>query len=305
MARCRVITLLALLLGILTASSGSAETCAGLVQQEHRIGNFHFQTNALVRPHPHQSSIMQQITCVSNLSKSDLWIDWFIPGPKSWILPARSVSSHRVSLSQKWKPLNGCIEYGNVGQTTQAQFMGTAEDETLAEKERQSGCKSRISASVPAEKVSLGAFDKLFMPVELFFPSDLAKSFDTMLQLTGAVGTLLTSNQSIEYYFEYRLNQVEGRPAGNPQDVKVRFRPPRHAEALEKFFLITSQPKPSARDASKYVIEASVPAPIGASPAASSTNFEVTLGAYEFFERNGKLVATAEFPIILLPDTKR
>jgi hypothetical protein len=198
--------------------ANAADCPNGDTRQVHNVGNFHFVTNSWVE---HQGNLRRYVSCVGNLDQNtDLLVTWFVAGPSGTYVPSDQVSmTPRMSNDLDPRPVNGCIKYGNLGDRTPAQFMGSKADEDANTKGNycQTGSEdakqSVAENGIPAD----GWRDQ----VRVFFPSNPENPHDTMLEVTGVIG-IEPKGDSFESFFSYQANQYKGRTEGNPEGISVR-----------------------------------------------------------------------------------
>ena len=188
------------------------------------MGSYSFETNHSYTP---GQPLNIYRTCIRNLSKDgDLFINWYIPGPrKVYVLPGELQVFPRRSLDPDARPLNGCLEYGNSGDLTVAEFLGDKDDEARSNSEKESKCKEYVGLDirkvdlkieVPVESSTLQWSDK----VGINIPSDPLEPRDSMLRLEAEYGVSYNTEKSAhEAYFYYSANRIEGREKGDPNAV--------------------------------------------------------------------------------------
>lgn len=97
--------------------------CKGDTRQEHHVGNFDFVTSSWTESVQGRT---RYVSCVANLDPgSDLLVNWFIPGPYKHYVPAsRPQKTPRLKDDGNARPIAGCLQYGGLGGTTTADFLG-------------------------------------------------------------------------------------------------------------------------------------------------------------------------------------
>jgi len=194
--------------------------CSGDIAQEHHPGNFNFLTNSWMEP---SGNFYRYVGCVKNLDAvNDLKVDWYIPGPnRSWIPPDEALPNPRLSADGQARPIDGCIEYGNLTDTTVAQFLGDALDEEYSHSARETECKGPVKASNFERPEIQFPSEGWQQEIHTFFPSDLEKEHDTLLELWGKLNIKLIDSEYV-IDFSYEAAPYKGRLDGNPNDVLFR-----------------------------------------------------------------------------------
>ena len=168
----------AALVGI--AHPSSAEQCQGTVQNQATPPGYSFVTTSRVYQDGYGFAVYE--TCVANTGNRDLWIDWYIPGPTSYILPGKALPSARLFPSpDKPTPFAGCFEYGNLSNTRLEHFVGDLSDAENVTQEEAIGCAEAARdrpSSLGKGKQYTTVSGQEIRPVQIsvvaFFPSDLA-----------------------------------------------------------------------------------------------------------------------------------
>ena len=106
-------------------SASQAADCKGDTRQEHHVGNFNFVTSSWVED---VGTMRRYVSCVGNLdANSDLLVTWYIAGPfKSYVPSEESAETPRMRADTNTRPVAGCIQYGNAGERTPAEFLGSS-----------------------------------------------------------------------------------------------------------------------------------------------------------------------------------
>jgi hypothetical protein len=145
----RTFTLLAFVTtGIASFSvSALADKCEWNNRRVERPDVYEFATSSWVRA---EHNGHRYYTCVENLQDRALWINWFIPGPKSYI-PARTVlSSPRWFSTRATHDIDGCLQYGNHREPMKELFIGHAKD--VPRENLQGNCEGELASDQPAGK---------------------------------------------------------------------------------------------------------------------------------------------------------
>ena len=65
---------------------------------------------------------------VRNESNGDIEIRWLVPGPWGWIPEGEYLPRTRPVGNPAPRPLIGCLQYGNLGETTVGNFYGDVDE---------------------------------------------------------------------------------------------------------------------------------------------------------------------------------
>lgn len=263
----------------------AAADCQGDTRQEHHIGNFDFVTSSWVEP---AGERMRYVSCVANLDEgSDLLVHWFIPGPyRSYVPSSRAVPTPRLRDDVNPRPVTGCLQFGQLGEMTKAEFLGTGEDE---EENGDGDCKRQAAENWILNAAALP--DKGYADdIVVYFPSDSKDPRNTMLELRGKIG-IMPKGSTYQSFFHYQVNRLAGREKGNISDVRVEPFFPGKAEFAYSFY------KESIGDFSKLL-----------KPADNITfnvigefsdQWRVVEAYYKFIDRNNEVVAFVSLPLLL------
>ncbi|MER9574917.1 hypothetical protein NKI78_04590 [Mesorhizobium sp. M0400] len=223
---------LPLLVGSLIAfasPSNAADCPTGDTRHEHHVGNFNFVTNSWVEE---VGKLRRYVSCVGNFDRdTDLLVTWHVAGPKGTYVPSDDVATEpRMSNDLNPRVVNGCIKYGNLGDYTDAQFMGSTADE--AENAQDNPCaEANIFGGHELAKPGIPE-DGYSDQVRVFFPSNPDKPRETMLEINGMIG-IAAKDGAFESYFTYSAHKYKDRPDGDPDNIRVR---PRFVTAPESYY---------------------------------------------------------------------
>lgn len=196
----------------------SADECPSKIVKPHQLNGIAFETSSRVY---RDANVEVYESCVKNNGDKDLWIDWKIPGPKSYVLPGEAVPSSRTFVNRQTIDAHSCLEYGPLSEMLVDPYLGHATDSTQMQKQDSDGCRP-VATSVGdriLEKIP-DYIDTLF---KLFAPSDREKSHDTMLKIEGKTSTHLDGEGNYRQNIAYRFSRIEGRDEGNPLDMTIRL----------------------------------------------------------------------------------
>jgi hypothetical protein len=202
-----------------SATLAGADECKGLTPQVHNVRNFNFQTNSWVEEVENRR---RYVSCVANLDiNSDLPVDRKIPGPyRGWVPSTKVVTSARLRDDTNARPIDGCLEYGFKHDATSAEFLGTADDET-ANKGNKEQCGETVTETGPS-KIQSNSLPKNGWKDEIrvFFPTDVNKPRDTMIEVTGEIG-IYNNSDGYQSFFDYTAKRLDDRPDGDVDSVIV------------------------------------------------------------------------------------
>jgi hypothetical protein len=212
------IYLAALVFNFVPVYASAQEECEGDAPKEHQIGRYHFQSTSRVF---RQSNTHFYVTCVANKGEGDLWIDWFVPGPQTYVPSGIAQDSPRPFTTRDTKSYNGCLEYGSHADTITEQFLGHASDQPAIDEEKKLSCDhwARQANLKPEEDAK---FEELSYPIRVFFPSDKTSVNDSMLVMQGEVSLYLIGDNRFVSQLEFGVSQFEERDTGSAEEVSVR-----------------------------------------------------------------------------------
>ncbi|WP_296746978.1 hypothetical protein [Mesorhizobium sp.] len=279
------ILVLVLATGVFAGQATLAKDCKdGDAPQPHHVGNFNFLTSSWVET---VDNMRRYVSCVSNLDpNSDLMVTWYIAGPFHSYVPAtEEAKTPRMSDDVNPRPIDGCIEYGQSGERTPAQFMGTARDEERNDKDDfcKQGGMAKQASSGDGQLPAKGWADE----VRLFFPSDPDNPHDTMLEVVGKIGISTEGASQFKTFFSYSAKQYKGRPKGNIDDVKVVPRFPDQEEFFASAFYAAN--KDSVPLSADGAVDWTVRGNFG--------RWEPVPAYYEFRDRKGRLLSAIPMPL--------
>lgn len=210
--------LVALLFSLVPFHTFAQEECVGDAPKDHQIGRYHFQSTSRVF---RQSNTHFYVTCIANKGEGDLWIDWFVPGPQTYVPSGIAQESPRPFTTRDTKSFNGCLEYGSHADTITEQFLGHASDQSAIEEEKQLSCDhwARQANLEPKEDPE---FEELSFPIRVFLPSDKESAKDSMLVMQGQVSLYFKGDNRFVSELEFGVSQFEGRDTGSADEVSLR-----------------------------------------------------------------------------------
>ena len=272
---------IALILIIFTAGEPPfAEECGGRNHRKHDRGAYKFITSSWVRvgDNGHYYS-----TCVENLSDRDLWFDWFVPGPTTYVPPGKLVTSPRYFQDRQSLDLLGCLQYGNHREPMQEYFIGHENDREQIEHEKEKGCNvSRhdfYGAITPAKA------PKITYSANIYIPSDSKDLKRTLMGIDLSVGLEKFGENAMKTTVMYNITGVYKNFSGDPKQIKVKT----NSSILRETFLKAGF-KGAIVPLTGYKGELSFDIPLP--PKYSYSN-----ARYGFFDKNNILVGAIFVPI--------
>ena len=218
-----------------------ADECQGMTPHVHNVKNFNFQTNSWVETVENRR---RYVSCVANLDpNSDLVVDWKIPGPYQGYVPSTNVVTvARLRDDTNDRPIDGCLEYGYHHDLTTAEFLGTADDEMVNKSDKNECAQQNATGKGPA-KIEANPLPKKGWKdkIHVFFPTDVKKPRDTMIEVNGEIG-IASKEDGYLSYFDYTAKRLDGRPDGDVNSVLMssvfpdqdKYFSPRFVEGTKK-----------------------------------------------------------------------
>jgi hypothetical protein len=208
-------SIIALIFGSAVVANG--EPCGGKNHREHDPGPYKFETSSWVRAGDNGH---YYYTCVKNIGKDrDLWFDWFIPGPTTYVPPGESVTSTRYFINRRSNNFNGCIQYGNHRKPLKEYFIGHEKDREAVEKENSTGCDvSRHQYGMAAESTKI---INITFQTALFVASNASNVKGTLMRLGLTVSLKQISNDKAQINLLYSVQPVYQKFVGDP--TRLRF----------------------------------------------------------------------------------
>ena len=127
------------------------------------------------------------VTCISNLSTEPISAHWFIPTASGWVPPNEVFPKERYLKAQGESRIRGCLEYGNLGETVEADFVGDQQELEASFEERQIGCKNARNKYHSVAFTSEGKIHPIKINLRYFFPYEVNRASETMVKLEGTV----------------------------------------------------------------------------------------------------------------------
>ncbi len=289
---------------VVPEQASRAQQCEGPTFQYHGTKPLPFDTNSHLE-YGNSSSA----GCISKSSKSqrsDLWrvdrcvynpddkvdfhFSWFVPDWESYVPPhcaleyPHFLDAENPKVKPKVDLITSCIEYGNAGQVTTAQYLGDEHEKDAAAKEDESKCRSP-SAPTSSSDPDLRTID---FDIELFFPSDSSKAEETMLAMEGHYTLVTKGDEAYFSQFSYKLVPAREKSKGDPEAITMKTQLSGKAEPLSKFR--TTQ---NIADGVRLTSGGEVPL-LGVPGKAP---WQLVQGTLDFLDGFGKRVARAQIPL--------
>lgn len=285
------IYLTALLLNFIPIQAFAQEECKGDALKEHQIGRYHFQSTSRVF---RQSNTHFYVTCIANKGEGDLWIDWFVPGPQTYVPSGIAQESPRPFTTRETKTFNGCLEYGSHADTITEQFLGHASDQSSIDEEKQLSCDHWArQANLKPEGDS--KFEELSYPIRVFFPSDKTSVEDSMLVLQGQVSLYFTGDNRFVSQLAFGVSQFEGRDAGSADEVSMRPVDGGPAGDLLRSAFATAHKSQLLDDDQSILVGSENKIQISST---YQDDWVLTTSRYGFYDKNNEFVGAVFVPVI-------
>jgi hypothetical protein len=274
------------------SAQGQKISCPANLKKTHQQMPFDFDTSTWVVPAalyvaansgPYQIVVF---TCVGNNdSKGILQFDWLVPRHQGWLEPGKISASPRLVRGTSPTPYDGCLRYGNKGDSIPAQFLGGDDDKTSIDSENKVGCRTAIARGTLG--TGGGIFDFL-LPFRNFFPSDSTKPKETMLQISGQIGVQKLGGDRYSSLLQYAINpssESEGKASN------ATLRPAflgAGGEALLRAFREKNPERLSLAENGTVRFEVS-----------NVRNAALIYESYEILDVDGKVVASIAVPLFV------
>ncbi len=260
--------------------------CPGPLKDPHPMGAFNFETNSRLDPTTLDGYKSGIVSCVSNLdAKFPLYVHWLIPGPHGWAPAGQKLESvARLIKDDQVAPMKGCLQYGNQGDAVYGQFLGIETDKTRVIDEGKRGCRA-AAAHPPAPTESV--LGNLLLRFKNFFPSDVTRPQETMLQMEGTVGIEVRGADSYQSIVRYTMTRYPGSE-GNVSE--IAFRPSFQGPAEVLIAAFNRRNDGAVRGVGDGQIAFDV---------SDIRNPQLVYASYNVLDRSGRLVASIDFPVFV------
>lgn len=290
----------------LACSPSYAQNCDGPTFQHHSTTPQQFDTNSHVEQGNYEYTtcikpgLQKRIgqywridRCVHNPDPQyPFHFSWFVPEWEAWVPPncvleyPHYLSSAPTAQTQP-KLITSCIEYGNAGRMTTAQYLGDDVEEQAAANEDKSQCKPAGPGLLKAPSAQ-APLRPLAFDTDLFFPSDVKYPEKTMLALAASYSVAVDGN-SYASTFDYRLTPAPNSSEAVPKLVRMRIVLRGEAERLTQF--LSPQAKEPVRmqeEGSVHLLQVHGDGP-----------WRLVQAVLQFFDQNDKPVAKAQVPVFV------
>jgi hypothetical protein len=275
--------------------SAQADGCLGPLTQPHPhpFGSINFATNSLHEDVTRLPNVTAAggfkfgiVSCVNNPDPSyPLRVDWLIPGPDGWVQPKDILNSvPRLTNEEAPLPLDGCLQYGNRGDTTLGKFFGVLDDQSKVDREQQRGCRKIVSDS---NSSTTGTIQRIILKIKNFFPSDVNNPSKTMLKLEGIVGVDSKGPEQYISFFTYEIVK-SGNSDGSVEKVSMRPVFIGETEALLTAFEKKNDPQIKVTSSGVVVFEV-----VGVK------NPKLEYASYQIIDQNKQVVGSISFPVFV------
>ncbi|WP_422403754.1 hypothetical protein [Pseudomonas sp. GZD-209] len=196
--------------------------CSGEMAQPHKVGNFDFETNSRLEEHASVSQYKFAIvSCVGNHDQVyPVRVNWPVAHITSWVPAGKKVESAPIlQVSNDARQLEGCLEYGNRGDTTHAFSFGDGFSKSIVESEGEQGCRAAIATHSAPSK---GVMEKFRFRIQIFFPSDVKSPGATLIQLDGEVGIDADKENHYRSVFNYEVRPYKDSKPGTLESISIR-----------------------------------------------------------------------------------
>lgn len=231
------------------------------------------------------------MSCVANLDAgTDLFVNWFVPGPFKQYVPADEATvTPRLRDDLNARVIESCIEYGNLGEITKADFIGTTDDQHNNGNIPKCGQTYSETTRIEPVKKSLPA-NGWFDEIRIFFPSDLSNPHDTMLEVSGKIGLKVNGNgDGYTSFFDYEAKQYKDRPKGEIDQVSIQPFFPLRGEVFSAAFLSSNKEQATSLSKSGQItfnVEGS-----------TNQKWRVVDALYEFRDKQDRVLAAIPIPL--------
>ena len=231
------------------------------------------------------------VSCVQNddPDNNPLYVHWLIPGPDGWAPKGFHLESGtRFRSDGQVQQLNGCLQYGNRGDMTQALFLSVDGDQTKIDDEAARGCRS-AAASVGEAKT--GTISRIVTFIRNFFPSDSKNAAKTMLWFEGTIGVEPTGPDAYRSFVQYAIGRFQDSD-GSIEGISIEpeFRGP--VEALLRDF------RSDNHESTSLMLEPKGKGTISFQ-VKGIKNPSLSYGTYAIRDRTGQRVGSIDFPLFV------
>jgi hypothetical protein len=273
--------------------------CDGPLRQPHPnpYGPFNFETNSL---HDLASNILPRnsgrsnfeygiVSCVTNPDPDPngrLKVHWLIPQVYGWVFNGHVLSVSRLTNDSSPSPQDGCLEYGNRGDSYFARFYATKDDLQNVQDEQKRGCRTVI-ANPRTQRSIIKKIEDFFMHFINYAPSDGKDPQHTMFKIEGVIGITGGKENSYTSFMEYSVTRVDS--GGSIADLTLHPQFRGDAEVLLPTFqkqMGTGSLKVESKGKVSFRVE-------------DIKNPKLTYASYAIHDRNNTAVAALSVPVFV------
>ena len=215
-ARTVVPCALMLLTNMEAMAAPKAEMCPpGMKMNPHTVDGLNFATTSWVRQ---EKNAHIYRTCVENrASKGEAWIDWRIPGPRTYIAPQDSAVSERPFWD--WKPANlaTCLFYGAYRKPMKELYLAHEDDRPRADAE---GDCSKVPTAPTMVALKSSEFFSGELEGRAAIPSDIEQVERTLIRFVYKVALRETSS-GYNIAFTYQAGGVSPEFNGDVRQISI------------------------------------------------------------------------------------
>jgi hypothetical protein len=284
-----------------------AQNCEGPTFQHHSTAPQEFDTNSHLEQGDYEYTTC--ITARSQKRKGEYWridrcvhnpdpkfplhFSWFVPEWEAWVPPncvleyPHYLQSAPTAQSTP-KLITSCIEYGNAGRMTTAQYLGDDAEQQAAANEDKSQCQPAGPGKLKASSADEAKLTPLAFETDLFFPSDAKYPEKTMLAMAASYSVAVEGN-SYASTLDYRLTPGPNSFDAVPKLVRMRVLLRGEAERLTQF--LSPQAKEPVR--MQEVDSVRLLQVHGDGP------WRLVHAVLQFFDQSDKPVAKAQVPVFV------
>ncbi len=282
-----------------THSFAQSKTCSGQIKQPHPnpYSQYNFETDSLFDAankfpdaslSPSSKFKYGTLTCVTNPDPTNfLYVHWLIPGPDGWVPPKGGSLPSIVRFTDESSPASqdGCLAYGNRGDTYFAKFHVLKEEMPRVQDEQNRGCRAVI-ANPKQQSSILKSIENFALRFVNYVPSDVKNPQKTMLKIEGDVGV---KGGPYDYtsYMTYKVSRVEGSD-GSIRDITLRPQFRSGAEQILPAFEKAVGPSLKVDSEGGIFV-----------PVTGIKNPQLAYASYVIFDRNNAAVGAIGFPIYI------
>ena len=294
----RAIPLVTLIIGLLSVGAGPPPKMCGTDRKmnDHPIDGYEFATTSWVRA---EANAHIYRTCVENRKQpKSVWIDWRIPGPRTYVIPDNSAVGERPFPNRSTKGVLSCLIYGSYRKAIKEQYLGHEDDLSRAAQEGDCSALQRSSGPGVSPNASLGdptaggpaivaaaSTDQPWVTLEgrAGIPSDLDDLEDTMIQFVYRAGIEPTGD-GYAIVLTYEAGGASTKFTGKIGDLTIR-----PGQEIRELALRSSDREPIRLRELNDTITI---------PMSRPKSFVLSTDSYFFLDRRGRLATEIKVPIL-------